>query len=190
MICLRRLLPEIDFASGQIPYEALKTLEVQMADFEAALCEVEPSAIREVFVEMPNVSWDDVGGLDEVKQQLIEAVEWPLKHPEIFAQAGVARRRGSSSPASRLRQGCSPRRWPARQVNFISARAPTAAALSTPAPRFWISPPRTRSRPEPTPWPRLTRSAPAQLAGADTIVEQDVPPPQPWSTTPAPSSNN
>ncbi|MGZ3382287.1 MAG: AAA family ATPase, partial [Isosphaeraceae bacterium] len=94
MICLRRLLPEIDFASKNIPYERLRTLEVRMTDFEGALHEIEPSAIREVFVEIPNVTWDEVGGLDDVKRQLIEAVEWPLKHPEIFAQAGVKPPRG------------------------------------------------------------------------------------------------
>ena len=62
MICLRRLLPEIDFASKNIPYDRLRTLEVRMSDFEGALHEIEPSAIREVFVEIPNVTWEEVGG--------------------------------------------------------------------------------------------------------------------------------
>ncbi len=82
MICLRRILPQIDFSLAHIPYELLAKLEVKMDDFQEALREVEPSAIREVFVEVPDVGWDDVGGLDEVKQRLLEAVEWPLEHPE------------------------------------------------------------------------------------------------------------
>jgi transitional endoplasmic reticulum ATPase len=89
MSALRRLLPDIDFAQARIPYEQLMTLEVAWADFEAALTEVEPSAIREVFTEIPDVGWDDVGGLEEVKRLLTEAVEWPLLHGPLFAQAGV-----------------------------------------------------------------------------------------------------
>ena len=73
MICLRRILPEIDFALARIPYEQLAKLEVAMDDFIEALREVEPSALREVFVEVPNVRWDEVGGLAEVKKRLIEA---------------------------------------------------------------------------------------------------------------------
>jgi transitional endoplasmic reticulum ATPase len=94
MICLRRILPEIDFASAQIPYDALMKLEVHMGDFLEALREVEPSAIREVFVEVPEVHWDDVGGLEDIKQQLLEAVEWPLKHRELFAQARLTPPKG------------------------------------------------------------------------------------------------
>lgn len=89
MIRLRRLLPEIDFEAGKIPYETLRDLEVHMGDFTAALREVEPSALREVYVETPDVGWDDVGGLDDVKKRLIETVEWPLEHPELFEQANV-----------------------------------------------------------------------------------------------------
>jgi transitional endoplasmic reticulum ATPase len=90
MICLRRIMPEIDFAAAQIPYEALAKLEVHMQDFLEALREVEPSAIREVFVEVPEVRWDEVGGLADIKRQLIEAVEWPLKYAELYRQAAVA----------------------------------------------------------------------------------------------------
>ena len=127
MICLRRLLPAIDFASGQIPYEILRQLEVSMDDFQEALREVEPSAIREVFVEVPDVGWDDVGGLDEVKQRLIEAVEWPLKHAELFAQ--VARQPAQGDAALRRRPAaarrCWPRPWPVEtEVNFISVKGP------------------------------------------------------------------
>ena len=127
MLCLRRLLPAIDFGSGQIPYETLRALEVRMADFEGALREVEPSAIREVFVEIPNVGWDDVGGLDQAKRELIESVEWPLKHPEAFAAAGVKPPRGillSGAPGcgkTLLAKAVASQ----TQVNFISVKGPS-----------------------------------------------------------------
>ena len=126
MLCLRRLLPAIDFGSGQIPYETLKALEVRMGDFEGALREVEPSAIREVFVEVPNVAWDDIGGLEEVKRELIESVEWPLKHAEIFATAGIKPPRGillSGAPGcgkTLLAKAVASQ----TQVNFISVKGP------------------------------------------------------------------
>jgi len=87
MVALRRLMPDIDFAASQIPYERLLQLEVTMDDFLAALAEVEPSAIREVFTEVPEVRWDEVGGLEDAKQVLREAVEWPLKFGALFAHA-------------------------------------------------------------------------------------------------------
>ncbi len=87
MSALRRLMPDIDFAQAQIPYEKLMALEVSASDFMTALSEVEPSAIREVFIETPEVDWDDIGGLDDIKRLLIEAVEWPLRHAPLFAQA-------------------------------------------------------------------------------------------------------
>jgi transitional endoplasmic reticulum ATPase len=89
MICLRRILADIDFALTSIPYERLGQLEVHMDDFLAALREVEPSAIREVFVEVPNVRWQDLGGLAGVKERLVEAIEWPLEYPQLFEQAGI-----------------------------------------------------------------------------------------------------
>jgi len=89
MSALRRLLPDIDFAQASIPYDKLMALEVTMDDFMAALSEVEPSAIREVFTEVPDVRWADVGGLEEVKQLLVEAVEWPLRHGALFKHAGI-----------------------------------------------------------------------------------------------------
>ena len=94
MSALRRLMPDIDFAQAQIPYEKLMALEVTADDFASALNEIEPSAIREVFTEIPEVGWDDVGGLEEVKQLLAEAVEWPLRHGRIFEQAGVRSPKG------------------------------------------------------------------------------------------------
>ena len=94
MTCLRRLLPNIDFQQRSIPYDLLSTLEVHRGDFTDALRQVDPSAIREVFVEVPDVRWGDVGGLDDVKQRLVEAVEWPLKHADLFAQASVRAPKG------------------------------------------------------------------------------------------------
>ena len=94
MICLRGIMPDIDFALTQIPYEQLAQLEVHMNDFLTSLREVEPSAIREVFVEVPDVRWQDVGGLEEVKAHLIEAVQWPLKYPHLFEEAGIRPTKG------------------------------------------------------------------------------------------------
>lgn len=84
MTALRKIFPSIDFQLEEIPYETLMQLEVTMDDFLEALKEIEPSALREVFVEVPDVKWSDVGGLDQVKQTLIETVEWPLKHAKVF----------------------------------------------------------------------------------------------------------
>ncbi|MFM8443016.1 MAG: CDC48 family AAA ATPase [Methylococcus sp.] len=89
MSSLRRLLPEIDFGAAELPYEKLSTLTVTMDDFDAALCEVSPSAIREMFVDIPDVRWEDVGGMGDVRRRLVEAVEWPIKYPDLYKQAGV-----------------------------------------------------------------------------------------------------
>ena len=89
MSALRRLLPEIDFNLAELPYERLATLTVTMDDFRSALCEVSPSAIREMFVDIPDVRWEDVGGLGDVRRRLVEAVEWPIKYPELYKKAGV-----------------------------------------------------------------------------------------------------
>ena len=89
MLCLRDILEDLDFSLAKIPYERLAKLEVRMDHFLTALREVEPSAIREVFVEVPNVRWSDVGGLAGLKQRLVEAVEWPLRYAALFEQAGV-----------------------------------------------------------------------------------------------------
>lgn len=94
MICLRQILAEIDFGQAGIPYETLAKLEVRMEDFLSALREIEPSAIREVFVESPNVHWEDVGGLSSLKERLGEAVEWPLKYPHLFEKGGVTPPKG------------------------------------------------------------------------------------------------
>jgi transitional endoplasmic reticulum ATPase len=94
MIALRRVLPHIDYQSGYIPYETLVALNITMADFQAALREVEPSTTREVYVEISETTWNDIGGLEQVKETLTEAVEWPLRFPEVYANAKVEPPRG------------------------------------------------------------------------------------------------
>ena len=89
MKALRRYLPKIDLNSDEIPAEVLESIRVTMDDFREALKDVEPSAMREVFVEIPRVTWRDVGGLEDVKREIIEAVEWPLKFPEKFKKFGI-----------------------------------------------------------------------------------------------------
>jgi transitional endoplasmic reticulum ATPase len=88
MKALRRILPEIKLEEPRIPQEILNKLQVTMADFEAALKEITPSALREVYLETPEVHWDDIGGLEDVKRELKEAVEWPLKYPELYKRLG------------------------------------------------------------------------------------------------------
>jgi transitional endoplasmic reticulum ATPase len=94
MSCLRGALPKIDFKNPELPYEELLKLEVSMDNFTEALTETEPSAIREVFTERPDVKWDDVGGLDEVKELIREMVAWPLAYAERFKFAKVSPPKG------------------------------------------------------------------------------------------------
>ncbi|RLF07465.1 MAG: AAA family ATPase [Thermoprotei archaeon] len=94
MRALRRILPEIDLEAESIPAEILNKIEVTMQDFLDALKEIEPSALREVLIEVPNVKWSDIGGLEEAKQALKEAVEWPLKYPDVFEKANVTPPKG------------------------------------------------------------------------------------------------
>ncbi len=93
MRTLERALPDLD-VKEDIPIDVLERLRVTRDDFRAALKKIEPSAMREVFVEIAEVHWDDVGGLEEAKQSLIESVEWPLKYPEAFQFVGVRPPRG------------------------------------------------------------------------------------------------
>ena len=89
MSALREIMPEIEFEKEYIPYKKLLGLEVTMDHFREALKEVEPSALREVFTEIPDVKWEDVGGLEEVKQILKETIEWPLKYGKLFEEANT-----------------------------------------------------------------------------------------------------
>jgi len=93
MNALRRYLPEIDLEKP-IPVGLLEKMEVTMEDFKNAHRGIEPSAMREFLIEVPKVSWDDIGGLEEAKQQLKEAVEWPLTKPEVFKRMGITPPRG------------------------------------------------------------------------------------------------
>src|SRR5881296_40883 len=91
---LRRILPEINLEAENIPVEVLNKIIVRMSDFQEALKEVEPSAMREVLVEVPDIKWEDIGGLEGVKEELREAIEWPLKYPELFAQMNAVPPKG------------------------------------------------------------------------------------------------
>lgn len=94
MKCLRRLLPELNMEDEKLPPETLDKLIVNNDDFQKALIEVTPSGMREVFIENPDVHWDEIGGLGDVKQQLQEAVEWPMKYPTLYAKLGHRMPRG------------------------------------------------------------------------------------------------
>jgi transitional endoplasmic reticulum ATPase len=126
MNALRKIMPGIDFQLDKIPYETLLHLEVTMNDFSEALKEVEPTAIREVFVEIPDVNWGNVGGLGEVKQKLVEAVEWPLRYPQLFQEANVKPPKGillSGSPGTGKTLVAKALAHES-EVNFISIKGP------------------------------------------------------------------
>jgi transitional endoplasmic reticulum ATPase len=89
MRSLRRILPEINLEQPKIPVEILNKIKITKQDFDEALRDVQPSAMREVLVQRPNVGWEDIGGLQQVKEELAEAIEWPLKHANLFAEANV-----------------------------------------------------------------------------------------------------
>ena len=89
MGALRKILPQINLEEETIPPEVLENLIVTMDDFTDAHKMAEPSALREVFVDIPNITWDDVGGLEEIKQELKESVEWPIRYPQAFTKMGI-----------------------------------------------------------------------------------------------------
>ena len=89
MRSLRKILPEINLEEPKIPAEMLNKIKITRQDFDEALRDVQPSAMREVLVQRPNVGWEDIGGLQQVKEELAEAIEWPLKHAHLFAEASV-----------------------------------------------------------------------------------------------------
>ena len=126
MICVRRIFPEIDFAQATLPYESLQKLELCKDDFLAALREIEPSALREVFVEVPTTRWDDVGGLEGPKRMLRELLEWPLQYGELFEQAGVKPLKGVllCGPPGCGKTLLAQAAASATQVNFISVKGP------------------------------------------------------------------
>jgi len=94
MKALRRYLPEINLEEERIPPSVLEKMEVRMEDFINAYKEITPTAMREVYIEVPTIHWTDIGGLEDVKQELREAVEWPIKNPEVFTRMGIRAPKG------------------------------------------------------------------------------------------------
>jgi transitional endoplasmic reticulum ATPase len=126
MKCLRRLLPVLDLQEEKLPPETLDKLIVNHEDFTKALIEVTPSGMREVFIESPDVKWNEVGGLKEVKQELQEAVEWPMKYPALYDKLGHTMPRGillhgpSGTGKTLLAKAVATE----SEANFISVRGP------------------------------------------------------------------
>ncbi len=89
ILAVRRVLPEINMEQTKVPAKTLNKIKVRMQDFQDALHDVQPSAMREVLVQVPNVKWEDIGGLKEIKEELTEAVEWPLKYGKLFQKGDV-----------------------------------------------------------------------------------------------------
>jgi len=89
MKALRRYLPEINLEEERIPPSVLEKMDVRMEDFVNAYREITPTAMREVYIEIPTIHWNEIGGLEEAKQELREAVEWPIKSPEMFKRLGI-----------------------------------------------------------------------------------------------------
>jgi transitional endoplasmic reticulum ATPase len=94
MNALRRIRPELDLEAEEIDAEVLERLQVTLDDFKEALKGIEPSALREVFVEVPDVTWEDVGGLEDTKERLRETIQWPLEYPEVFTQLDMEAAKG------------------------------------------------------------------------------------------------
>jgi transitional endoplasmic reticulum ATPase len=126
MKCLRRLLPELNLEDEKLPPETLEKLIVNGEDYQHALREVTPSGMREVFIENPDVSWDEVGGLENVKRELQEAVEWPMKYPTLYSKLGHRMPRGillhgpSGTGKTLLAKAVATE----SEANFISVRGP------------------------------------------------------------------
>ena len=126
MKCLRRLLPILNLEEEKIPPETLDKLIVNHEDFQKALIEVTPSGMREVFIENPDVKWDEVGGLEDVKRELQEAVEWPMKYPGLYDKLGHNMPRGillhgpSGTGKTLLAKAVATQ----SEANFVSVRGP------------------------------------------------------------------
>ena len=126
MKCLRRLLPELNLEEEKIPPETLDKLIVISEDFTKALREITPSGMREVFIENPDVQWDAVGGLAEVKRELMEAVEWPMKYPELYEKLGHKMPRGIllHGPSGTGKTLMAKAVATESEANFVSVRGP------------------------------------------------------------------
>jgi len=126
MAALRRLMPTIDLAAAELPYERLMELEVTMGDFLDALREIEPSAMREVFTEVADVSWDEIGGMEDAKMALREAVEWPLLHSAVLTRVGAQPAKGIllTGPPGSGKTLLAKAAARESGVNFISVKGP------------------------------------------------------------------
>jgi len=126
MRALRRVLPSIDMEAETIPPEVLNDLKVTQEDFEACLREMEPSTLREVIVQNPNVHWEDIGGLEEAKTSLQEAIEWPIKYHSLFKEAGAQEIRGILlyGPPGTGKTLLAKAVATESEVNFISVKGP------------------------------------------------------------------
>jgi transitional endoplasmic reticulum ATPase len=126
MKALRRVLPELKLDEERIPPELLNKLVVTMKDFENALKDVTPSAMREVYLESPDVKWSDIGGLENVKKELQEAVEWPLKYPELYKALGYNMPKGILlyGPPGTGKTMLAKAVATESEANFISVRGP------------------------------------------------------------------
>src|SRR4026209_2781304 len=126
MKCLRRLLPELNLEDEKIPPETLEKLIISMSDFENALKEVMPSAMREVYLESPDVEWNDIGGLDDVKRELQEAVEWTLRYPDLYTKLGHSVPKGilMHGPSGTGKTLLAKAVATESEANFISVRGP------------------------------------------------------------------
>jgi transitional endoplasmic reticulum ATPase len=126
MKCLRRLLPELNLEEEKLPPETLDKLIVNHDDFTKALIEVTPSGMREVFIENPDIKWEEVGGLEDVKKELQEAVEWPMKYPALYDKLGHSMPRGillhgpSGTGKTLLAKAVATQ----SEANFVSVRGP------------------------------------------------------------------
>jgi transitional endoplasmic reticulum ATPase len=127
MACVRDILPYINLQTQEIPYEKVSGLEVKMNHFMSALMEIDPSAIREVFVEIPDVTWSDIGGLDDVKEELSNAVQWPLLYPELFERYAVQPLKGIMlhGPSGTGKTLLAKALAKESGVNFISVKGPS-----------------------------------------------------------------
>jgi transitional endoplasmic reticulum ATPase len=126
MKCLRRLLPELNLEEEKIPPETLDKLIVNGDDFKKALVEVTPSGMREVFIENPDISWEEIGGLAEVKKELMEAVEWPMKYPGLYDKLGHKMPRGIllHGPSGTGKTLMAKAVATESEANFVSVRGP------------------------------------------------------------------
>ncbi len=126
MRCLRRLLPAADFGNEEASYALLESLQISAADFESALLEIEPSAMRGASIEVPDVKWDQIGGFSQLRERLREIVIWPLRRPELFARAGLRAPKGLllSGPPGCGKTLVAKALASEGEVNFLSVKGP------------------------------------------------------------------